>query len=435
MHYVNTKLAVTLVAASCALVACAPKVPEVVEETKPTPAAAPVPVPTGPPLETNERNGVDYLPAFEGQTRVPGMNSGITLDVQVITPELDGPWAFELLPDGRYLVTERPGNLRIISADGKVSAPAKGLPKVAYAGQGGLLDVALDPNFATNKTIFWSYSEPRKGGNGTALAKGVLVEGADGLRVDNVKVIFQQMPTFDSGYHFGSRIAFTQDGKLFLTVGERALPAAMVQSQDLNSHFGKVIRLNLDGSVPADNPFVGRADSKPEIWSYGHRNVQAATIDSATGKLWTIEHGPRGGDELNQPKPGLNHGWPVISYGINYPGDKIGEGITARTGMEQPVYYWDPVIAPSGMIVYHGEMFPQWKGSIFVGGLASMKLVRLQMDGDKVVGEEWLLTDRQMRVRDVQQGADGAIYVIGDGPKSPLLKLTPQSVVAPKPAA
>lgn len=376
------------------------------------------------PLETRADNGAGFRPAFEGQTRAPAANSGVKLDVQVVASGLDNPWAVELLPDGRFLISERPGNLRIIGADGRKSEPIAGVPPVYAAGQGGMLDVALDPQFATNRTIYWSYSEPRQGGNGTALARGVLVE--DGaLRVENVQVIFRQMPTFESNLHFGSRIVFAPDGTLFLALGERSMPQARVQSQDLDSHFGKVVRLNPDGSVPADNPFTGRGDAKPEIWSYGHRNIQSAALDSATGKLWTIEHGPRGGDELNLPRAGHNYGWPVISYGINYSGEKIGEGITAKEGMEQPVYYWDPVIAPSGMIVYRGQLFPQWDGSIFVGGLASMKLVRLQMEGERVVGEEWLLQERNMRVRDVQQGPDGAIYVVADGPNSTLLRLRP----------
>jgi glucose/arabinose dehydrogenase len=282
---------------------------------------------------------------------------------------------------------------------------------VAAGGQGGLLDVALDPGFATNRTIYFSYSEAREGGNGTNLAKAVLSESGGTASLTNVSVIFRMMPTFQSALHFGSRIAFGRDGKLFLTLGERSMPASRVQSQDLNSHFGKVIRINSDGTVPADNPFVGRANAKPEVWSYGHRNVQGATIDPATGKLWTVEHGPRGGDELNHPEPGKNYGWPVISYGIDYPGPPIGDGIQQQEGMEQPVYYWDPVIAPSGMIVYRGSMFPQWQGSILIAGLSSAKVVRLQMDGDKVVGEEWLLTDLRTRIRDVQQGPDGLIYV------------------------
>ncbi|HEY0684634.1 MAG TPA: PQQ-dependent sugar dehydrogenase [Steroidobacter sp.] len=375
-------------------------------------------------LETRDANGKDFKPAFAGQTRAPGLKSEFPIDVAVVAKGLNGAWAFEFLPDQRILVTERQGNMRIVGKDGTVSAPIKGLPKVYFEGQGGLLDVALDPQFASNRTIYWSYAEPRDGGNGTALAKGVL--SADDTAVEKVQVIFRQMPTFQSNLHFGSRIVFTPDGKLFLALGERSVPEARVHSQDLNSHFGKVVRLNLDGSVPNDNPFVGRSDAKPEIWSYGHRNIQAATLD-ASGKLWTIEHGPRGGDELNQPQAGLNYGWPVITYGIEYSGPKIGEGITAKEGLEQPVYYWDPVIAPSGMIVYDGSMFPEWQGNIFVGGMASMKLVRLQLQEGKVVGEEWLLSDRGRRIRDVKQGPDGAIYVVTEAPDGELLKLSRKS--------
>lgn len=379
---------------------------------------------SGAPLETRPPNGVDYKPAFPGQTRAPGLKSEFALDITQVATDLNGAWAFEFLPDGRVLVTERQGNLRIIGTDGKVSAPLKGLPKVYFEGQGGLLDVALDPQFATNRTIYWSYAEPREGGNGTALAKGVL--SADEGSVEKVQVIFRQMPTWDSKLHFGSRIVFAPDGKLFLTLGERSLPETRVHAQDLNSHFGKVVRLNPDGSVPSDNPFVGRSDAKPEIWSYGHRNVQAATLDSE-GKLWTIEHGPRGGDELNQPQAGLNYGWPVITYGIEYSGPKIGDGITQKEGMEQPVYYWDPVIAPSGMMVYDGSMFPEWQGNIFVGGMASTKLVRLQMQDGKVVGEEWLLQDRGRRIRDVKQGPDGAVYVITEAADGELLRIARKS--------
>lgn len=390
-------------------------------------AAATGASPAAAPLETRDANATGYQPAFAGQTRAPGIRDSAAYDVQTVASGLDSPWGFELLPDGRFLVAERPGRLRIVAADGSVSAPVRGLPAVMSEGQGGLLDVALDPGFAGNQTIYWSYAEPREGGNGTTLAKGRLVEGAAGASLEDVRVIFRQMPTFQSNLHFGSRIVFRGDGTLFLTVGERGLPAGMVQSQDLGSHFGKVMHLNSDGTVPADNPFIGRNDARAEIWSWGHRNVQAATLDTETGRLWTIEHGPRGGDELNRPEPGRNYGWPVISYGINYNGDKIGEGITARDGMEQPVYYWDPVIAPSGMIVYRGAKFPQWQGSIFVGALGGMKLVRLQMDGERVAGEEWLLQERNLRIRDVQQGPDGAIYVVADGPNSPLLRIVPKA--------
>jgi glucose/arabinose dehydrogenase len=372
--------------------------------------------------ETRDRNGKDYTSAFENQTRAPGMKSDVALDVKVIAEGLQNPWAFEFLPDNRILVTERGGNIRIVGTDGKLSEPLKGVPKVYFEGQGGLLDVALDPQFETNKTIYWSYAEPRDGGNGTALAKGVLGEDA----VTKVQVIFRQMPTFKSPAHFGSRIVFAPDGKLFLALGERALPESRVQSQDLNSHFGKIVRINTDGSVPQDNPFVGRSDAKPEIWSYGHRNIQAANLD-ASGRLWNIEHGPRGGDELNRPEPGKNYGWPVISYGIEYQGPKIGDGLTAKEGLEQPVYYWDPVIAPSGMIFYTGDLFPQWKGDLFVGGLGSMKLVRLKLENDKVVGEEWLLQDQSKRIRDVKQGSDGAIYVVADGANATLLRIAPKT--------
>jgi glucose/arabinose dehydrogenase len=319
-------------------------------------------------------------------------------------------------------MTEKSGALRIIDKSGALSEPVKGVPEVMSLGQGGLLDVALDPQFASNNTIYWSYSEPREGGNGTSLAKGVLVENEQGASLDKVKVIFRQQPTMQSNFHFGSRIVFTPDDKLFLTLGERAIPPGQVQAQDLNSHFGKVVRLNLDGSVPDDNPFVGRDDAKPEIWSYGHRNVQAATL-ATDGKLWTIEHGPMGGDELNQPQAGLNYGWPIIIYGIDYSGKPQGEGITARDGLEQPVYYWDPVIAPSGMIFYSGAMFPEWQGNIFVGGLVSMKLVRLQLEDGKVTGEEWLLQDRAPRVRDVKQAPDGSIYIITDGADAKLMRI------------
>jgi len=373
--------------------------------------------------ETREPHGDDFSPAFANQTRAPGMKSAVALDISVVASGLRNPWAFEFLPDNRILVSERAGDLRIIGTDGKLSAPLKGVPRVFFAGQGGLLDVALDPEFATNRTIYWSYAEPRQGGNGTALARGVL---ADDGAVENVQVIFRQMPTFDSSGHFGSRIVFAPDGTLFLALGDRQSSRARVRAQDLGAHFGKVIRINRDGSVPEDNPFVGRSDAKPEIWSYGHRNMQAAALDPQ-GRLWTVEHGPRGGDELNRPEPGKNYGWPIITYGIEYYGLKIGGGITAKEGLEQPVYYWDPVIAPSGLLFYDGDLFPQWKGDAFIGGLGSMKLVRLKLENDRVVGEEWLLQDQAKRIRDVKQGPDGAIYAIADGPNSTLLRIAPKT--------
>lgn len=415
-----TSIAILAVCAACSREATPPAASEAAAPLADTTA----PAAAGAPVETRPPNGVDFKPAFPGQTRVPGVTSTVQFDLTDVVAGVKSGWAFEFLPDERILFTEREGNLRIAGKDGKVSAPLKGLPKVFFEGQGGLLDVALDPQFASNRTIYWTYAEPREGGNGTALAKGVL--SADSSSVEKVQVIFKQMPTFKSNLHFGSRIVFTPDNKLFLALGERSMPESRVHSQDLNSHFGKVVRLNLDGSVPSDNPFVRRSDAKPEIWSYGHRNIQAATL-APDGTLWTIEHGPRGGDELNHPQAGLNYGWPVITYGIEYAGPKIGDGITAKEGMEQPVYYWDPVIAPSGMIVYDGAMFPEWQGNIFVGGMASMKLVRLQLENGKVTGEEWLLTDRGQRIRDVKQGPDGAIYVLSEAADGAITRIAKKS--------
>lgn len=376
----------------------------------------------GAPLETRPPNS-DYQPAFAGQTRAPGVRSEIALDVTPAVTGLQRPWAFDFLPDGRMIISEIEGRLRIAGRDGRLSAPLGGVPAVDARDQGGLLDVAVDPDFARNQTIFFSYSEPRQGGNGTALARARLVDGPQ-PRLEDLQVIFRQMPTFDSTKHFGSRIVFASDGTVFLGLGERSLPASRVHAQDLNSHFGKVVRINKDGSVPADNPFVGKPGARPEVWSYGNRNIQSAALRPTTGQLWVIEHGPRGGDELNLIQAGKNYGWPVISYGLEYSGQKLPGGATAREGMEQPVYYWDPVIAPSGMIFYTGDLFPAWRGNIFVGGLESQKLVRLVLDGDRVVGEEWLLQDQDERIRDVGQGPDGAIYVAVDG--GSILRITPK---------
>ncbi|HEX6159814.1 MAG TPA: PQQ-dependent sugar dehydrogenase, partial [Thermoanaerobaculia bacterium] len=281
---------------------------------------------------------------------------------------LERPWALAFLPDGRALVTERPGRLRIVSKSGQLSAPLAGVPRVFAQSQGGLLDVAVDPQFAQNRTIYLSYSEPGDGGlAGTAVCRGTL--GERGL--ENVQVIYRQVPKVAGGGHFGSRIVFRRDGTLFITQGDRM--RYREQAQNLESGLGKVIRIHKDGTIPRDNPFVGKANVRPEIWSYGHRNVQSAALHSETGDLWTVEHGARGGDELNRPQAGKNYGWPVITYGRDYSGAKIGEG-TAKAGMEQPVYYWDPVIAPSGMVFYTADLFPAWKGSLFVGGLADERL-------------------------------------------------------------
>ena len=362
-------------------------------------------------------------PAIEGQTRAPVLSAGVDFQVTEVADGLDSPWAIEFLPDGRILVSERSGSFRFVSPDGTVSEPGAGLPPVVFDGQGGLLDVALDPAFADNRTVYWTYSEPREGGNGTAVARGTLSAGPR-PDVSDVRVIFRMLPTYDNGYHFGSRIAFAPDGTMFVSLGERSDRETRVRSQDLGAHFGKVVRIRPDGSVPPDNPFVGRAGARPEIWSYGHRNPQGIDVRPGTGQLWVVEHGPRGGDEFNLIRKGANYGWPVITYGIEYGGETIGEGIAAREGMEQPVYYWDPVIAPSSLLFYSGDMFPAWKGSAFFGGLGGQKLVRLTLEGDRVIGEEWLLTEREERYRDVRQAPDGAIWLATDEGK--LIRLGPK---------
>jgi glucose/arabinose dehydrogenase len=336
--------------------------------------------------------------------------------VDTIARGLSSPWALEFLPDGRMLVTERPGHLRIVDRDGKVSEPLSGVPSVS-GGQGGLLDVALDPAFATNHIIYLSFAEP--GADGTA-GTSVLRARFTETGLDSVRVIYQQQPKVKGGNHFGSRIVFARDSTMWITQGERF--SYREQAQDLGSDLGKIVRLNRDGTVPRDNPFVSRSGARPEIWSYGHRNVQAAAMDPSTGQLWTVEHGAKGGDELNHPEAGKNYGWPVISYGRNYNGSSIGEG-AVHAGMEQPVYYWDPVIAPSGMVFYTGDKFPQWKGNIFVGGLASQALVRLVLENGIVVKEERYLHELKQRIRDVQQGDDGYLYVITDGNNGLLLRV------------
>jgi glucose/arabinose dehydrogenase len=362
------------------------------------------------PVETRAPNGAGQQPAFPGQTRAPGIHTEAALAHTVVASGLEHPWGLALLPDGRWLVTERPGRLRIITAEGAVGEPIAGLPRVEARGQGGLLDIAVGATFARDRLIYWSFAEPREGGNATSVARGRLSE--DGTRVENAQVIFRALPAYDGGAHFGSSLAFDGAGHLFITLGERSDTQMRPQAQDLGSHMGKTIRINADGSVPADNPFVGRPGALPEIWSLGHRNVQGIAISG--DRVWTVEHGTRGGDEINLDRAGLNYGWPVIAYGIEYRGAPINEGITAREGMEQPVYYWDPVIAPGGMTVYDGAMFPGWRGDLLVASLKEKHIARLVLEGDRVVGEERLLTDLGERVRDVAVGPDGAVWAITD---------------------
>jgi glucose/arabinose dehydrogenase len=392
------------------------------------------------PLETATANAPEQAQAFPGQTRGCSVRSASAFEVTVVATGLDRPWAVEPLADGSFLITEKTGRMRIVSPKGQVGEPIAGLlpvgeggvsavssmgglPPITAQGQGGLLDVALSPDFAKDRTIYWSFSEQREGGSGTSVATGVL--SADRKRLDGVRVIFRALPTYNNGLHFGSRLAFGPDRKLYITLGDRFdKTTTRPQAQQLTSHLGKIIRINPDGSVPADNPFAGQKDALPEIWSVGHRNLQSSTFDDQ-GRLWTIEHGAKGGDELNLIEKGKNYGWPIISYGEEYSGEPIPGNITARAGLEQPVYYWDPVIAPSGAQYYTGNAFPEWRGSIFIGGLASQRLVRVVIKNNKVVGEEHLLTDKGKRIRDVRQGPDGALYVVTDDSNGELLKIAP----------
>lgn len=354
-------------------------------------------------------------------TRAPPPATAVPARVDTVAKGLEHPWALQFLPEGRMLVTERPGRLRIVSPDGVLSSPLAGVPKVAATGQGGLLDLALEPDFATSGRLQLCYAEPREGrSNGTSIARARLVEEGGRARLADVEVVFRQQPALASGLHFGCRLAFARDGRLFAALGERF---QMQYAQDLSRHWGKIVRIAPDGSVPADNPFVGRDGARPEIWSLGHRNPQSAAIHPETGRLWIVEHGPQGGDEVNVALAGRNYGWPVIGYGIDYSGARIHRS-THQDGMEQPVYYWTPSIAPSGLAFYTSDLMPAWKGSLFVGALAGKALHRLTLDGERVTGEEVLLKDLGERIRDVRQGPDGAVWLLTDSADGRVLRVT-----------
>ena len=339
------------------------------------------------------------------------------LRVVTVARGLEHPWSLAFLPSGRMLVTERPGRLRIVTRNGGLGAPVRGVPRVAARGQGGLLDVVTDTDFARNRTIFLSYSEPGAGGAGTAVARARL----DGNRLADLEVIFRMVPKSGGGRHFGSRIVIARDGTLFVTLGERG---ERRRTQDTSIHRGQVIRIGKDGSVPQDNPFVGRTGFRPEIWSYGHRNPQGAALHPATGRLWIHEHGARGGDEVNVPQPGRNYGWPIIAYGRHYWGTRIGEG-THKPGLEQPVHYWDPSIAPSGLAFVTGPVFEAWRGDMLVGALSFRMLVRLRFDGTRLVREERLLEELDERIRDVRIGPRGYIWLLTDSDDGRVLRLEP----------
>lgn len=388
-------------------------------ETKQRPAAA-----AAKPLETRAANAPDQRPAFAGQTRAPLARSNVSFEIETVASGLERPWAFDFLGDGRFVVTEKSGRLRVVTADGQLLPPVAGVPAVDARGQGGLHDVTVRRE-GPGTTLCLTYAEPRGGKNGTAAACAEAT-GERNITLNGLRVVFRQKPDWDSRGHFGARLLFGPDGKMWITLGERQNPEPRKLAQSLDNTIGKVVRLEPNGMSAPDNPFYqanAAGSPRSQIWSYGHRNIQSAAFNPATGALWAVEHGPQGGDEVNIPQAGKNYGWPIITYGEDYGGAPIGAGITARTGMEQPVYYWDPVIAPSGMAFYTGNAFPAWKGSAFVGGLESQKLVRLALDGNRVVGEEWF--DMNARIRDVAQGPDGLLYVL-DESNGRLLRLKPK---------
>lgn len=353
---------------------------------------------------------------------------------ETVASGLQNPWAVAFLPNNRFLVTERAGRLRVVEPDGKLGKPVEGLPEVAAGGQGGLLDVLLDADFASNRTLYFCFSEPASIGNGNSTALASAKLSSDQTRLGDVKVIFSQKPKFSSSLHFGCRIVESRapglngkpDGKLFLMLGDRYSRAP--DAQTLGNHHGKIIRINKDGSVPPDNPFVNRAGALPEIYSYGHRNPQGATL-SPDGTLWMHEHGPQGGDEINLPKPGQNYGWPVITYGENYGGGKIGEGLTAQAGLEQPLHHWTPSIAPSGMVFLTSDRYGKaWQGNLFVGALRAAYLNRIELTAPysgKVQRESKLIDELRERIRDVRQGPDGLLYVLTDSNNGKLIRLVP----------
>lgn len=380
-------------------------------------------------VDPRPANAPKQTPAFPGQTDAPERKLNVTFDVVPVLESLRNPWGMAFLPGGKMLVTERIGYLRLVGADGTIAPqPVSGLPAVDNRGQGGLLDVALDPNFATSGMIYWSYAEPRENGsNNTAVARGTFVEGPP-ARVENAEVIYHQSPSLRSTAHFGSRLIFAKDGTLFITHGERSITEGRMQAQRMDGLLGKVARINADGTIPKDNPFVGKEGANPEIFSIGHRNIQSAALHPTTGELWEVEHGTRGGDEINIVRKGKDYGWPTIAYGIEYQGGPITGNSTVQAGMEQPLYYWDPVIGPSGMAFYTADLFPAWKGSLFIGGHQTNDLVRLSLDNEKITGEERLLTNlpTRARIRDVRQGPDGALYLLTDDPLAgKMLKLVP----------
>jgi glucose/arabinose dehydrogenase len=378
----------------------------------------------GQSIESRVPEKSDDKPAFAGQTRAP-YHATTPPVITTLTDKLSSPWSFAFLPDGKILITEKPGVMRVLYESGTLSEPVKNVPAVSAIGQVGLLDLALDPSYAMNHRIFFTYSEAVGDIDSNIVVSRARFDEAAGALSD-VSVIFRAKPALPKrrAANQGGRIAIGRDGNLFVTIGDRSQSPPWDMAQKLDNDLGKMIHVTPDGAPAPGNPFIGKEGALPEIWSYGHRNGEGLAIDPATGELWETEHGPRGGDELNTPEAGKNYGWPVIVHGIDYPGTRIGQGITEKAGMEQPHYYWDPVIAPSGLAFYTGNLFPQWKNSIFVGALRGHMLDRLTLSGKKVIAEEPLLVDQHSRIRDVRMGPEGAVYVLTDAGK--LLKLTPK---------
>ena len=365
-----------------------------------------------PSVETNKPN-TNYKPAFEGQTRIGAIKTTTPFEVSVIADNLGKPWGITNLPDGRFLITEKSGYLNIVSADGKKTSKITGLPQVDASGQGGLLDVALDPNFQTNRVIFWSYSEPFGKGNLTSVAKGKLSQ--DETKIENLQVIFRATPDYNGTLHYGSRLVFDKDGNLFVSTGERSDKQTRVYAIKPDNYLGKIIKITKDGKPAPGNPFVGKEGYKPEIYTYGHRNPQGLALDEK-GQLWETEFGPRGGDEINLIQAGKNYGWGDVTYGLEYSGDQISAGATQKAGTEQPVYYWDPSISPSGITFYTGTI-DEWKNNLFIGNLSGQHIARIIIKDNKVVGEERLLEKENQRFRDVLNGNDGNLYAITDSGK------------------
>lgn len=395
------KIAIVLALCSTVTISCSQK-KGVAPDPEPTPETPSAPVEKNPP-------NASYKPAFEGQTRIGGVRTNTAYEATVVTNSLASPWGITSLPDGRLLVTEKEGRMRIVTTAGDIGEPISGVPEVNSAEQGGLLGLCLDPDFTTNRTIYWSFSEP---GNLTAIAKGRLSDNEQAL--EGVTVIYRAQPAYSGAKHYGGRVIFDNDGNLLVSTGERSDMETRPQAQSVNSGLGKIVRIKKDGQPVPSNPFAGQPGARPELFSIGHRNPQGLAIHPVTGELWSNEHGPKGGDELNLVKAGVNYGWPTITYGLEYSGEKVGEGIQQKEGMEQPVYYWDPVISPSGMTFYTSDRIPEWKNNLFIGCLSGMHIVRLVIEDNRVVGEERLLESERQRFRDVTQGKDGSLYAITD---------------------